>query len=203
MSTSTEEVVYRCVVLLVVISLIRGLLMLYVVLLHFTIIYYLVIVLTRLSVNLSPLFTLQEVEISAGKSAIVIFVPYRQHKKFQKIQSRLVRELEKKFPGQHVCIIAQRTILSKNYIRENKGTQIRPRSRTLTHVHSAILEDIVYPVQIVGKRTRYRFDGTKLLKIYLDPKDVKEVDYKLKTFGSVYSFITKNNVEFTFPVVEE
>jgi len=35
--------------------------------------------------------------------------------------------------------------------------------------------------------------------VQLDPKDVKEVDYKLKTFSSVYSKLTNKNVEFLFP----
>jgi len=140
----------------------------------------------------------KEVELSGGKKSIVIFVPYRLHKRFQKLQGRLIRELEKKFSGKHIVILAQRTILSTNYSRSHQG-QIRPRSRTLTAVHSSILNDLVYPTQIVGQRTRFRTDGTKLLKVYLDPKDVKEVDYKLKTFATVYKKLTNKNVEFLFP----
>merc|ERR1711974_528164 len=45
----------------------------------------------------------QEIEFGKGKKAIVVFVPVPQLKAFQKIQVRLVRELEKKFSGKHVC----------------------------------------------------------------------------------------------------
>lgn len=157
-----------------------------------------------LSAELRDLFisSAKEVETSGGKKAVVIFVPYRLHKRFQKIQSRLIRELEKKFSGKHVVIVAQRTILSVNYKRQGKG-QNRPRSRTLTTVHNNILEDIVYPTQIVGKRTRFRTDGSKLLKVLLDPKDIKEVDFKLKTFSSVYKKLTNKNVEFIFPSLDD
>merc|ERR1712179_660450 len=55
----------------------------------------------------------KEVEVAGGKKAIVIFVPVPQLKAFQKIQTRLVRELEKKFSGKHVVFIAQRRILAK------------------------------------------------------------------------------------------
>jgi small subunit ribosomal protein S7e len=66
-------------------------------------------------------------------------------------------------------------------------------------VHTAILDDLVFPTLIVGKRTRVRLDGTKLLKVYLDPKDIKDVDYKLKTFAAVYKKLTCKAVEFIFP----
>merc|ERR1712137_737510 len=108
------------------------------------------------------------------------------------IQVPLVRELEKKFNGNHVIIIAQRNILSPH--RRRLAGELRPRSRTLTKVHEAILEDVVFPTQIVGKRTRVRLDGSKLLKVILDPKDVKEVDTKLETFGAVYKKLTNKNV---------
>lgn len=42
---------------------------------------------------------------------------------------------------------------------------IRPRTRTLTAVHDGILEDVVYPAEIVGKRVRYRLDGSKIIKV--------------------------------------
>merc|ERR1712111_217343 len=80
----------------------------------------------------------KEVECSGGKKAIVIFVPVPQLKAFQKIQTRLVRELEKKFSGKHVVFIAQRRILPKPTRKVNKQKQKRPRSRTLVAVHSAI-----------------------------------------------------------------
>ena len=157
-----------------------------------------------LSADLRDLFisSVKEIDCSANKKAVIIFVPYRLHKRFQKIQSRLISELEKKFSGKHVCFIAQRTIMTPQYTRLHPG-QLRPRSRTLTSVHNDILEDIVHPTQIVGKRVRVRTDNSKLLKVYLDPKDVKEVDYKLKTFSAVYKKLTNKSVEFMFMPADE
>ena len=49
----------------------------------------------------------REVDLQGGKKAIILFVPVPQLKSFQKIQSRLVRELEKKFSGKHFVLVAQ------------------------------------------------------------------------------------------------
>ncbi|CAD0051303.1 unnamed protein product, partial [Aureobasidium pullulans] len=78
--------------------------------------------------------------------------------------------------------------------------QKRPRSRTLTAVHDAILADLVYPVEIVGKRMRTKEDGTKVLKIVLDEKERGGVDYRLDTYSEVYKRLTGKGVNFEFPV---
>lgn len=122
----------------------------------------------------------REVDVRGGKKAIVIFVPVPQLKAYHKIQPRcthiwrnssldlffhrLTRELEKKFSDRHVVFIAQRRMLRKP-TRTSRVKQKRPRSRTLTSVHEKILEDLVYPTDIVGKRTRVAVDGSKLLKV--------------------------------------
>ena len=47
----------------------------------------------------------KEVDVSGNRKAVIIHVPYRLRKAFQKIHARLVRELEKKFSGKvwHCC----------------------------------------------------------------------------------------------------
>jgi small subunit ribosomal protein S7e len=144
----------------------------------------------------------KEVEMAGGKKAIIIHVPFKLLAAFHKVQPRLVRELEKKFSGKHVVIIAQRTILGESYNRSTKTKGPRPRSRTLTTVHDAMLEDLVFPTEIVGKRTRCKVDGSKLLKVHLDPKDQVNMETKLDTFSFVYKKLTNKDVVFEFPVQE-
>merc|ERR1712088_667367 len=140
------------------------------------------------------------VEVGAGKKAIVIFVPVPQLQAFQKIQTRLVRELEKKFSGKHVVFIAQRRILPKPTRKtRSKNKQKRPRSRTLTAVHDAILEDLVFPAEIVGKRIRIKLDGSRLIKVHLDRNQQTNVESKIDTFSAVYKKMTGKEVTFEFP----
>ena len=141
----------------------------------------------------------QEVDISPSRQAVVIQVPFRLLKAFHKIQQRLVRELEKKFSGKDVVLVANRRI---NPVPKSGFARARPRSRTLTAVHANLLEDLVYPTEIVGKRQRYRLDGSRLLKVYLDPKDRNTTEYKLDTFAGVYKKMTGKEVTFEFPVAE-
>ncbi|KAI8366682.1 30S ribosomal protein S7e [Radiomyces spectabilis] len=144
----------------------------------------------------------KEVEMGAGKKAIIIFVPVPQLKEFHKIQARLTRELEKKFSDRHVVFVAQRRILPKPS-RHSNPKQPRPISRTLTAVHNAILEDLVYPTEIVGKRTRVKVDGSKTIKVFLDSKDATSLEYKLDTFSAVYKKLTGKDVVFEFPAHAE
>ncbi|XP_060591718.1 small ribosomal subunit protein eS7-like [Ruditapes philippinarum] len=123
-----------------------------------------------------------------------------QLKSYQKIQTRLVRELEKKFSGKHVVFIAQRRILPKPTRKtKNKQKQKRPRSRTLTAVHECILDDLCFPSEIVGKRIRIKLDGSRLIKVHLEKTQQTNIEHKLDTFTAVYKKLTGKDVNFEFP----
>lgn len=79
---------------------------------------------------------------------------------------RLTRELEKKFSDRTVVFVAQRRMMRKPG-RTSRAKQPRPRSRTLKAVHDAILDDLVYPSEITGKRTRQSTDGNRTIKVYV------------------------------------
>merc|ERR1711862_396475 len=64
--------------------------------------------------------------------------------------------------------VAQRRILPKESKNSRNQKQLRPRNRTLTAVHESILEDLCFPAEIVGKRTRVKLDGSRLMKVHLD-----------------------------------
>jgi len=157
-------------------------------------------------IDLRSLYILSAREVvvgKAGKRAIVIVVPFKLLPQFHKIQARLVLELEKKFSGKHVVIVGQRRIVPKATKKNRVSRQKRPRSRTLASVHDALLADLVYPTEIIGKRIRHRLDSTRLFKIILDKKDKANVESKLETFSGVYRKLTGKTAQFTFPHQKE
>jgi len=69
---------------------------------------------TDMKADLQDLFITSASEVDVGsRKAIIIHVPFRLLNQFHRIQQRLIRELEKKFSGKHVTIIAQRRILPR------------------------------------------------------------------------------------------
>lgn len=141
----------------------------------------------------------REVELSSGRKAIVLLVPVPQLKGWRRIQSRVLRELEKKLGAggeRSVLLVAFRRIMPKP---GRSSLSDRPRSRTLTAVHEAWLEDMVYPTEVVGKRIRVKTDGSRLLKVLLDPKDATTLEGKTEVMAAVYRKLTGKDVVFEFP----
>ncbi|XP_024442576.2 40S ribosomal protein S7, partial [Populus trichocarpa] len=86
---------------------------------------------------------------------------------------------------------------------QKKGPAVqRSRSRTLTAVHEAMLEDLVMPAEIAGRRIRYRIDGSKIMKDFLDPKEHNSTEYELEAFSAVYRKLSGKDVVFEYPVTE-
>ncbi len=135
----------------------------------------------------------------AGRRAVLLYVPFPQLHDVRRIQKALVDELEKKLSS-HVIIIANRTQVSApTWSRSTKYSGVRPRSRTLKAVQEALLDDIAYPTEIVGKRLRVKADGSRLLRIHLNPKDQVSAESKVETFKAVFKVLTNKDVVFEFP----
>ncbi|BBG98633.1 Ribosomal protein S7e family protein [Prunus dulcis] len=137
-----------------------------------------------------------QVDVAGNRKAVVIHIPYRLRKAYRKIHVRIVRELEKKFRCSSDC-----------HTEDSEASKERvccptARTRTLTAVHEAMLEDIVLPAEIVGKRTRYRLDGSKIMKVFLDPKERNNTEYKLESFSAVYRKLSGKDVVFEYPITD-
>ena len=70
-------------------------------------------------------------------------------------------------------------------------------SRTLTAVHDAILEDLCFPSEIVGKRIRIKLDGTRLIKVHLDKAQQTNVEHKVNC-DTFFAFSSSNAVCVAF-----
>jgi len=138
----------------------------------------------------------KEVEISDKKKALVVFFPLRFIRKFRKIQKVLTQELEKKFSGRPVILIAQR----KMQRPPASNLAFRQRGRCLTAVHDAILEDMAYPADIVGRRWHYGTDGSKYLKVFFDAKEKERAGFesKFEIFETLYKKLASKEVKFGF-----
>jgi small subunit ribosomal protein S7e len=152
----------------------------------------------RAELNDLYILSVKEVELN-NKKVVVIFVPFRLIKEFRRVQAKLIRELEKKLSQKQVLVVAQRRILPPASRLNRTATQKRPNSRTLTAVHDAILDDMLYPVEVAGKRIRVKTDGTKQHKILLDPKDEQAVEGRTDAYTAVYKKFTGRDIVFSFP----
>eukprot|EP01059_Diplonema_ambulator_P010573 TRINITY_DN20585_c0_g3_i1.p1 TRINITY_DN20585_c0_g3~~TRINITY_DN20585_c0_g3_i1.p1 ORF type:complete len:197 (+),score=90.47 TRINITY_DN20585_c0_g3_i1:55-645(+) len=144
--------------------------------------------LTGFSIN-----SVKEIEVTATKTAVIVFFPLRFIRKIHKVQKTIVAELEKKLSGKNVIFVAQRKIQT-----QASGANAVQRSRTMKAVHEAILDDICFPSEIVGKRIRQLTDGSKHLKVYLDNRDRTTCASKIDTFVAAYNKLTGRNVSFGF-----
>lgn len=143
----------------------------------------------------------KEYEVGTGKQATVLFVPVPQLKKFRAIQSKLVQELEKSaaFRDRQIFIVANRTILKAPTKKNRIAQQRRPRTRTATAVHEAILDDLVFPSEIVGKSVRVKLDNSRVIKVQLDPKDRERSKNKTEAYSRLYKRLTGKVAVFEFP----
>eukprot|EP00034_Subulatomonas_tetraspora_P001136 GABW01001418.1.p1 GENE.GABW01001418.1~~GABW01001418.1.p1 ORF type:complete len:73 (-),score=20.20 GABW01001418.1:60-278(-) len=70
----------------------------------------------------------------------------------------------------------------------------------MTSVHENMLNDLVFPCEIVGKRTRMSADSGRLVRVFLDEKDRQNVENKTALLSAVYKKMTGTDVKFEFPV---
>jgi hypothetical protein len=53
----------------------------------------------------------------------------------------------------------------------------------LTAVYDNILEDLVFPAEIVGKRIRVKLDGSQLIKVHLDKNQQTTIEHKVSSLS--------------------
>ncbi|ESU41824.1 SSU ribosomal protein S7E, partial [Giardia duodenalis] len=142
--------------------------------------------------------SVKEIAVDGDKKAAVVYVPYPMLQNFQKNSEALILKLEKNHSGHRFIIVANRTIMKNAYVFTGKKSIRRPRSRTMTSVYNCILDDICYPVHVIGKRTLYPAGSNPRLQVVLPKAMYNEVSERTKTYSAVYKALTERDTEFIF-----
>lgn len=133
---------------------------------------------------------------TSNKKGLLVFYPLRFIMLVRKVQKTLVGELEKRFPGRVVLMVAQRKVVKRpNDIYKLQDVQ---RSRTATAVNEGILNDLIFPADVVGRRWRFRTDGSRVMKIYLDARMQKKLETRLSMASYLYKKLTHRVCQFGF-----
>ena len=141
--------------------------------------------------------TAKEVESARfSKKGLVVFYPLRYLMLVRKIQKTLTAELEKRFAGRVVVLVAQRKITKRpNDVYKLQKVQ---RSRTSTAVNEAILNDLLAPCDIVARRWKCNTDGNKQLKVFLDSRDKRRTSGRIGLIQYLYKKLTHRTVSIGF-----
>ena len=126
---------------------------------------------------------------------ILVRIPYRSLVHYRSVSSQVIEHLEAKFRWP-VIVVVNRTIDSTRKVTH--PSQKRPRSRTLKAVHAAILNDVVVPSSIVGRRARVSQTTGFTEQVFLDPLDKMLVEEKVEAMASAYAKLTTHKVSITF-----
>ena len=138
-------------------------------------------------------------EIKAGSKdkAILIEVTENREGALRSYFSELVKKFENSYE-QGVVIIPKRRITNGNTYRRYIGKNT-PRHNTLSAVYNNVLEDLVYPAVIVGKRVRYPQGKSSLYRVHIDPFDKDHIEYKTGIISAAYKVLTNRDLAIEFP----
>ncbi len=126
-------------------------------------------------------------------NALVVYLPFPYLKEHKNSIKKIINHLTEK-RKQHTFVLAKRTIIHK---RSDYKQQI-PNSRTLCAVYDSILEDLLTPGVIIGKRTRIRMNGTHLMKIHVDENSRKFLDNRVELITLLYKQLTNRTLAIEF-----
>ena len=137
-------------------------------------------------------FSVKENNKVTGK-ALLVYLPFAFHKKQPQAVVRLMSEIKKKKSVQ-VFMTALRTVV---HPRSGYKQKI-PRSRTLTAVYESLLDDLISPANILGKRIRHRLGGHQVWKVQLNVDNKGFLQPRLSAIRQIYLGLTKRNLAFDF-----
>lgn len=137
-----------------------------------------------------------EIAMGADKRCYLVQVNESSVKNLQNVHGDITKKLEDHF-STPVVIVPFRKKINGKLFRKYRGTKV-PREKTLTAVHEAYLEDLLYPATIVGKRVRYPKGKGRLFKVFVDQLDKDSVEYKTNAIVACYKALTNRDLQIEF-----
>ena len=143
------------------------------------------------------LVDVKEVKISGEDkksfNALVIYLPFVYVKNHKSLLAKIVNEVQakKKVPA---FVLSQRTVIHK----KADFNQKIPRNRTLTSVYDSILDDLIAPGILIGKRLRYHLDGSQHTKVFLNEESRAFIEHKTHSIAQIYKHLTNRKITFEF-----
>ena len=126
-------------------------------------------------------------------TSIVVYLPFIFTRDHKALIPKIVNEIQKR-RNQHAFVVSKRTVINKSA----DFKQMIPRNRTLTSVYDSVLEDLINPALIIGKRIRYRLNGSQLIKIFLNEESRAFLESKTNLIAQLYFALTNRKVVFEF-----
>ena len=127
--------------------------------------------------------------------ALVVYLPFVYIKNHRELVSKIVNDVQtkKKLPA---FVVAHRAVIHSKADFKQKI----PRNRTLTSVYDSILEDLVTPGVIIGKRSRYHLDGSLHQKISVSASDEAKstLESRMDIIAQIYKQLTNRKISIEF-----
>lgn len=137
-----------------------------------------------------------ELPTTDNKKCYLVHVSSTSQDALNKAHSNMVKKLEQKL-GHSVVIVPARKRINGNLYRKYRGKKV-PRTETLTYVYDALLQDVVYPAAVIGKRIRYPKTKARSFKVIVDKTDKDTIDYKLNAITASYKALTNRDLTVEF-----
>merc|ERR1712183_743536 len=140
------------------------------------------------------------IESQCGQAVLDIQNNAEESIKEQLMQLHMVGAKEFDVGGRNAIVISVPApqVASWRKIQEKLVRELEKKFSN-KHVHENVLEDIVFPSIIIGKRIKHKTDNKSFIKAFLNKSTQGDTEHKTATFSAVYKRLTGKNVMFEFP----
>jgi len=126
-------------------------------------------------------------------NALIIYLPFTFVQNNRSLVTKIVNEIQKR-KNRHAFVLAKRTVINK----KSDFKQMIPRNRTMTSVYDSMLEDLIFPANVIGRRYRYRLNGTQLCKVFLSEESKPYLEDRAELIAQLYFALTNRKIAFEF-----